>query len=381
MGRTAEHVQSSAITGTRQALPAVIPRQPAVTPGFDTSVCCARPREADLTAGGSPAGKLGTTGSMDPPQPQEANLAATGSTRGTEADRVTAELTAHLQAWVEEVDKLPHPGQGETWTRFARLGQVAEDDLALARLSEGHADAVAILGEAGGAGGRGVYGVWAARSSSGDLRATPCPGGWRLDGVKAFCSGAGIIDRALVTADAPDGARLFDVDLRREGIAVLPDSWPAVGMAASASATVSFDGVDIPTGQAVGGPGFYTSRIGFWWGAAGVAAGWWGGAVGLLTGVRDHLAGREPAEVIDGGPVDLAAARHAARIAREVVHDGAVAVLAGAAAAGGARPICLDRTQSRRSADLYAYLAQHHVGPDAAALGRGLLADPLLAYR
>jgi alkylation response protein AidB-like acyl-CoA dehydrogenase len=311
------------------------------------------------------------------------------------------DLTARLQSWAEEAVKLPLPGHGDTWARFVRLGQVAEEDLVLARLAEGHADAVAILDEAGASGGCGVYGVWAARSSTGDLRATPGPGGWELHGVKGFCSGAGIIDRALVTADGPDGPRLFDVDLRAGGITVVPDSWPAVGMSGSASAAVSFDTVRIGSDQAVGDPGFYTSRIGFWWGAAGVAACWWGGAVGLLTGVRDHLGGREPgdhasaafgsasarafsmretlrgtAEIIDSRPTDVAAARQAARGVREVVHDGAVAVLAGAAAAGGARPICLDRAQSQRSADLYAYLAQHHVGPDAAALGRELLTGP-----
>jgi alkylation response protein AidB-like acyl-CoA dehydrogenase len=327
------------------------------------------------------------------------------STRPADADRPPSELVTALRSWAEEIETLPLPGRGDTWTRFVRLGQVAGQDLALARLAEGHADAVAILDEAGNAGSPGLYGVWAARSSAGDLRATAHPGGWQLDGVKGFCSGAGLIDRALVTADGPDGAYLFDVDLRAAGITVIPDSWPAVGMAASASAAVSFDSVDIRTEQAVGHPGFYTSRIGFWWGAAGVAACWWGGAVGLLAGVRDQLSGGEPGDhasaafgsasarvvsmretlrwtagVIDG-PADVPAARRAARTAREVLHDGAVAVLAAAAAAGGARPICLDRAQSQRSADLYAYLAQHHVGPDAAALGRQLLADPRAPHR
>ena len=52
---------------------------------------------------------------------------------------------------------------------------------------------------------------------------------------------------------------------------------------------------------------------------------------------------------------------------------GLSAILALATAAGGARPVCLDGPQSRRSADLYVYLAQHHGGRDAAALARHAL--------
>ena len=44
---------------------------------------------------------------------------------------------------------LPLPGGGRTWERWAVLADLAGEDLSLARLSEGHADALAILAELG----------------------------------------------------------------------------------------------------------------------------------------------------------------------------------------------------------------------------------------
>ena len=44
---------------------------------------------------------------------------------------------------------LPRPGAGATWSRFRRLAEIAAEDLSLARLAEGHCDAIAILSGAG----------------------------------------------------------------------------------------------------------------------------------------------------------------------------------------------------------------------------------------
>ena len=50
--------------------------------------------------------------------------------------------------------------------------------------------------------------------------------------------------------------------------------------------------------------------------------------------------------------------------------NGATQVLGRVAAAGGARPLCHDRSQAQRAADLYVYLAQHHGPQDAVEIGR-----------
>jgi alkylation response protein AidB-like acyl-CoA dehydrogenase len=303
----------------------------------------------------------------------------------------------HEFAFVDSPD-IPLPGSGATWRRFSKLAEQASRDLSLGRLSEGHADAIAILAEAGmkpidGA----TYGVWASKSARAATVAERVSGGWRLSGSKEFCSGSRLVERALVTAATGEGTLLFDVEVSEHTSSVAPDSWPATGMAASMSETLAFAG-DVGDEFVVGPVEFYVARPGFWFGAVGVAACWFGGAVGLvnelvtwlptepsehvlvdlgecvgaLESMRDVL--MHAADSIDADPEDQGCqARFHALVARQVVHDGALKVLERIASAGGARPLCHDADQSRRAADLYIYLSQHHGGADAAELGRGLL--------
>jgi hypothetical protein len=298
---------------------------------------------------------------------------------------------------------VPLPGAGRTPERFDVLSDCASADLSVGRLVEGHLDAVAILSEAGQpvSDSDVTYGVWAARSSSGGVTAVEESDGWYLAGSKAFCSGSTLLDRALVTADTADGYRLFDIDIATQVVAVAPHSWPAVGMADSQSETLEFGGPAVPPARAIGGPGFYLERPGFWHGAIGVAACWYGGAAGLVTHLLRTVAPEsgdavlaelghavahvgamrrliaDAAEQIDADPTDKRQqARTDALTVRHAVHHGARAVLEHVAAAGGARPLCHDPAQARRAADLYVYLAQHHGPQDAVALGRAALSDP-----
>jgi alkylation response protein AidB-like acyl-CoA dehydrogenase len=292
---------------------------------------------------------------------------------------------------------LPLPGSGSTWDRFTTLARWSSVDLSLGRLCEGHADALAILAEADMKpfDTQASYGVWAARGSRSRTIAEPAGGGWRLSGSKEFCSGASILDRALVTAETSLGYLLFDVAVSDVVETRHDDSWPATGMADSISLTLDFGGAVVEDAQVVGPAGFYTQRPGFWFGAAGVAACWYGGAVGLVNDLVDSV-GPEPGEHVladlglavsslesmrcvlksvaqdfDDDPLDEGRqAQFRALVARQVAHDRATEVLSRVASAGGARPLCHNEAESRRAADLYVYLAQHHGGADAAALGR-----------
>jgi alkylation response protein AidB-like acyl-CoA dehydrogenase len=307
-----------------------------------------------------------------------------------------------LTAWVELREiaaergaTLPKPGSGGTPARFAALADWATRDLSLARLVEGHVDALAILEEAGQEPDSGAtYGVWAARQPVGGTTARLTADGWCLTGEKPFCSGSTRIDRALVTAESDDGYRLFDVPVAANVTAVQAGSWPAVGMADSLSETLDFGGPPVPMRCAVGPPNFYLERPGFWFGATGVAACWYGGARGLvqevLRGIGDHPSELVVAELghavahidlmrraidsaareIDDDPRDRAGvAKQRALVIRHAVHHAAQQVLAHAAAAGGARPFCLNAEQAQRVADLYVYLAQYHGPQDANVLG------------
>ncbi len=270
---------------------------------------------------------------------------------------------------------VPLPGGGATrerWTIFARF---AEEDLSLARLAEGHFDALAILAELAGpepaAGER--WGVWAAKPAS--LEVT----GGRISGVRPYCSGARVCTRALVTA----GDRLFAV---RPGEPV-EGTWPAVGMAASDSLDVRFDDAEA---EEVGPPGGYTGRPGFHHGGIGVAAVWYGGARAVgrtllgaagphalahlgaveiaLTSARDAL--ERAAAEIDADPLDHKghAAARALRV-RSLVAEVAAEVLDRTGRALGAGPLSRDPAHARRVADLTVYIRQHHAERDLAALG------------
>lgn len=291
---------------------------------------------------------------------------------------------------------VPLPGSGSTWRRFATLSEMAAVDLSLGRLCEGHLDALAILAEANMRPVPGAsYGVWAARSSTATTVAKRVRGGWNICGTKEFCSGGASIDHALVTAVSSEGYLLFDLAISEHVISVVEDSWPATGMANSESETLSFAGPVIAESQVVGPPDFYLERPGFWFGAAGVASCWFGGATGLVNSLLRWISA-EPSELvladlgaalseletmryalksvadeIDNDPKDeKSKAKSNALVSRHIVHGAAMRVLERVASAGGARPLCHDADQSRRAADLYVYLAQHHGHADSIELGR-----------
>jgi alkylation response protein AidB-like acyl-CoA dehydrogenase len=301
---------------------------------------------------------------------------------------------------------LPLPGHGRTRVRWAALAALAETDLSLARLGEGHADALAILDELDGphdapaVPGHSLprWGVWAARPPGPSLAAQQRDGTWWLDGTKQYCSGARVCTDALVTADTAEGVRLFAVRTSEEGVRPIPGSWPAVGMAGSDTLDVRFGHVPA---EPVGPPGGYTARPGFGHGGCGVAACWYGGARGLarplLAAARDRDVGphayahlgaidiglramsaalEQAADEIDDDPLDRkdASARRTLRV-RTLAEGAAADVMTRVGHALGAGPLGHDAGHARRAADLMVYLRQHHAERDLEELGRLVARD------
>jgi alkylation response protein AidB-like acyl-CoA dehydrogenase len=238
--------------------------------------------------------------------------------------------------------------------------------------------------------------VWAANPPVDRVRAEPdgsVPEGWVLSGTKPWCSGAGSADRALVTAEAPDGYRLFVADLSAPGVWVVPGSWPAPAMRGSDSRSVE---LTRHPATPVGGPGAYLERSGFWPGAVGVAAVWLGGAQAVAarlaatnarrpldqhglahTGAVDAaLVAAESVlswagDAIDADPDDSAGLAHlvAAR-ARAVVEATVTEVVDRVGRALGAGPLAQDVRHGQRVADLGLYVRQSHAERDLEELGR-----------
>jgi alkylation response protein AidB-like acyl-CoA dehydrogenase len=261
--------------------------------------------------------------------------------------------------------------------------------LSLARLVEAHWDAVAILAEARREAEPGMlYGVWAAEGPDKTITMQRnC-----IAGTKAFCSGAGIVDRALVTVKEPEPL-LVDVDLSSsEGLIELDDSsWKTWAFAETRTASVTFDSVPVEAQSIVGTSGFYLHRIGFWHGACGPAACWAGGAAGLLDWALKqqradphtlahlgamhaavwsmqaalHTAGQE----IDAHWSDREGAQMRALALRHMVEQACTDVIRRLPRAYGPHPLVMDENVARRYAELDIYLRQSHAERDLYSLG------------
>lgn len=302
------------------------------------------------------------------------------------------------------LDEIPVPGQGHTLRRWQVLAAVAECDLSLAKLYEGHTDAIAILHElrsplAAHAGRR--WGMWAAEPPDGRATIEPTDDGrMRLRGRKCWCSGAAGLSHGLLTAWFADGRgpQLIAIDMSQPGVRVDASAWVAVGMAGSSAVSLSFDDV---LADAVGGVGDYLTRPGFWQGGAGIAACWYGGARSLARALHRSLVGtpssgrtgfrlsalgkadlslqstaavlRDAAGWIDAHP--HRAAHEPALRARLAAERSATAVLDEVGRALGAGAFCQDARFARMAADLPVFVRQSHAERDFAALGERVLAD------
>ncbi len=298
--------------------------------------------------------------------------------------------------------RLPPPGTGRTAHLWSALAGVAAADLTVARVLEPHLDALAILGQAGMPAEAGTWGVFAAEGPGEPLRATRSGASYVLDGRKHWCSLAGDLDHALVSARVGEERQLFAVDLDDPGVSPVAGTWVARGLASVDSGPVDMAGVPA---RPVGRPGWYLDRPGFAWGAVGVAAVWFGGAVGVARRLVAASGSREPDQValvhlgaVDAGLhaarsvlADAAAATDAGALTgttgwraalrvRDVVAGAAEDVLRRAAHGMGPGPLATEEDHARRVADLELYLRQWHAERDQASLGRMLLDDPATTW-
>jgi len=322
--------------------------------------------------------------------------------RAIDLDPLLPELLQALRA--EQLDLLPLPGHGRTLERWRALARVAGCDLGLAKLYEGHTDALAVLAECGAAqhAHDGIWGMWAAEPPDARAHIVARHGERvQLQGRKAWCSGALQIDRALLTAWENDQPQLVAIELSHPSQRIQAEQWQAVGMASTASVTIEFDN---SPGLAIGTPGQYLSRPGFWQGGAGIAACWYGAAEALAGYLREHCnkprpdphadahlgavdaalygaraALRECAAWIDQHPQDDASFE--VRRTRAQIEQAVEQVIQHVGRALGATPFCRSSHFARLSADLPVYLRQSHAERDLAELGQQVTSTPTGAWQ
>ena len=309
--------------------------------------------------------------------------------------RTDERLREAMRLCVERgLDRLPLPGSGQTLARWQQLAAVAGLDLALLKLYEGHTDAQAILEELGCQPFTepGIWGVWAAEPPTARVVVSGRKGDEvRLDGLKAWCSGAQQIDYALITAwTEQNQPQLIAVRLDQPGIGIDAQGWQAVGMATTASVDVHFDQA---VGHCVGDHGAYLSRPGFWQGGAGIAASWYGAAVALARVLHQQRQKGRPDPHADAhlGAVDAALCGAAAALracaawidqhpqddarlpvqrVRAQVEMAVEQVCRHVGRALGATPFCRDPHFARLAVDLPVFIRQSHAERDLEQFGQ-----------
>ena len=274
---------------------------------------------------------------------------------------------------------------------LATLRALGRFDLTTARAIEPHLDAVAILDQADvdvselvaeSATRQVRMGVFASRAPQ--LRGVVTDGTWTLTGVKPWCSLAGSLSHALVTAGTDEGQRLFFVDLEAPGVRIEDANWVSRGLRNITTGSVHFDSVAV---QPVGPAGFYLNRPGLAWGGIGVAAVWAGGMDRLHEAYRRRLQQREADQIAWMIAGQLDAVRYVVDLALENSTSGDVGALEAARVRAvvadavertqrlvghgmGPGPLTGDEEFSRCMADLTVYVRQHHAERDFAALGQ-----------
>ena len=301
------------------------------------------------------------------------------------------------------------------------LVALGRTDVPLSRLTEGHVDAVRILGEAGADPvDDAMYGVWASRSHATGLRARreeaggagECGAagaggerGWVLDGTLRFASGAGVLDRALVPVWLDETTSVL-LDVAVDDWTPDTTMWRTGAMRLSHSHTIHLSERRVRARQ-IGPAGWYLGRAGFFPGGVGVAAVWAGLGARLvdLTVAATASAPPAPARAPRFGRMrtELATAlalvttagprletlladspRGEAVLPRELVaqvHDLATEVRAGVATAVlrlaeesrrivGPAGLAYDEDLTAALHDAELYLRQQNPDSDAAHLGR-----------
>ncbi len=272
------------------------------------------------------------------------------------------------------------------------LRMIGGADLSLGRVFEGHVNAVQLVHAYGGERQRAalardvasgcVFGVWNTEPAPG-MSVEPAGGQLRLRGAKSFATGAGHIDRVLITARQDDGGkRLILVDIAGATARADASGWRVRGMRGTCSGSFDFTGMIVGPEALIGAVGDYEREPRFSGGAWRFTAVQLGAIEALLRHWRDHLIatgkGSDPVQRARFGAAVAAtrsaglwvtrASRHAedeapgavalVLMTRGVVEEAGLAVMEGAARAVGTASFFEGSRIDRITRDLGLYLRQ-----------------------
>lgn len=247
--------------------------------------------------------------------------------------------------------------RGRARVLFDLLRIVGRGNLAVGRIFEGHVNAFKLISlfgneqqiqraakdlEAGH-----LFAIWNAEANNGvrlrDASSTV------LTGAKVFCSAAGHVTRAVITASAASAMRMLLVSLE-PGERIIPGGVGLHGMRATQTAGIDFDGIEISADAFIGGADDYLSEPAFSAGAWRTCAVTLGGLDSLIDETRGQLVARrrhsDPHQLSRMGQVLIA--RESARMWIE-------------------RAACVDETDLP-SADITGYINLARIAHESATL-------------
>jgi alkylation response protein AidB-like acyl-CoA dehydrogenase len=185
------------------------------------------------------------------------------------------------------------------------LKQVGAANLSVGRVYEGHINALKLIHLYATSAQKQrwyddakqhhLFSVWNTQAADG-VRIQALPNGrYRLEGCKTFCSGAGWIQRPLITGELTgDGRRGWQMCIvPTERVKAIPQDdqfWQPLGMRASVSYKMDFTGIELDEQDLLGGPDDYYRQPYFSGGAVRFAAVQLGGAEALFDATRTFLA-------------------------------------------------------------------------------------------
>ena len=180
------------------------------------------------------------------------------------------------------------------------LRLIGAGDLAIARLFEGHLNAISLVSRYGSEAQLGALAadvadgalsaVWAANDAAG-LTLVSDGSTSALQGRKILASGAGLVTRPLVTARNSDGEWMCLLRLAADHPTDL-SQWKAQGMRSTATGTVDLSNLIIAAADVVGAAGDFTKQPIFSAGAWRFCAAQLGAVERLVDLFRDHLVAR-----------------------------------------------------------------------------------------
>ncbi len=205
----------------------------------------------------------------------------------------------------EEFDWLKQAGllsaavvRAPTLQLLRTLWHVGRGNLAVGRLFEGHVNALQLVNWFGNdeqksryfaeAKGSHVFAVWNTQAANG-VHFDAENESYAMRGAKTFCSGAGNVTRPIVTGESGDGWQMAIVPTENARLEIDKSWWQPLGMRASASFAVDFEGTTLQTDDLLGNAGDYYRQPAFSGGAIRFCAVQLGGAASLAEQTRRFL--------------------------------------------------------------------------------------------